>query len=540
LDGSLLLLQTIDIRKKGTKLSLLEHFPATEIGGEARSQQVEALEFAQGAFDDGVNMVVIEAPVGSGKSGVAMAISRAMGGGIVAMPTVQLQSQYLDDFENTAPLLGRSRFPCLRTDPDAAEAIPVILRGEIPVRPELDFSCATAPCLNRPSRIYKRIKEECEDDLGCPHQHSIDVAQRSETIISNLHSLLFSVYLSEKISKRSVLIIDECHELQSFMRDFLKVKFKVRRIVHQSEIAHLRTTDDWLDWLKEPEQMVLLSTQEKKDSYLERLERLSKIGEAVFKTWSDENDHTLWVELTPIYVGAACKSMLFSLADKVILMSGTIYNKDLFLKPLGVDPNLAAFIRISSDFPVENRPIVLPRRATLDLSHKNWDRNFDQAIADIKYLMANHSEEKGLIHTSSYRMSREICKALNDPRVIGHESQDFAIKLEKFYASKEPKILVSPVISQGVDFKEDLARWQILVRPRYATLADPYIKYLLNNGGWPVYNYMTAVVFGQETGRIVRSNTDSGVTYLLSSTFRNLLSKSSHLLPLWQKQGFVK
>jgi len=521
-------------------MPLLDFFPADEIGGEARSQQIEALEFAQGAFENGVKMVVIEAPVGSGKSGVAMAISRAMGGGIVAMPTVQLQQQYLNDFDNTAPLLGRSRFPCLRTSDKAPEAIPVILRGEIPERPEMDFSCAAAPCLNKPKATYARIKEECEDGLGCPHQHSIDVAQKSETIISNLHSLLFSVYLNEKIDRRSVLIIDECHELQAFMRDFLKVKFKVRRMVSQSEISHLQTIDDWSDWLQEPEQMMLLTTQDKKDSYLERLERLEKIGEGVFKTWKDENDHNLWVELTPIHVGAACKAMLFSLADKIILMSGTIYNKDLFLKPLGVDPNLAAFTRISSDFPAENRPIVLPRRPTLDLSHKNWDQNFSQAITDIKYLMSHHADQKGLIHTSSYRMSRQICEALNDPRVMGHESQDFSIKLEKFYTSNEPRIFVSPVISQGVDFKEDLARWQILVRPRYATLADPYIKYLLNNGGWPVYNYMTAVIFGQETGRIVRSNTDSGVTYLLSSTFRNLLNKSGHLLPLWQKQGFVK
>ena len=521
-------------------MSLLDYFPADEIGGEARPQQVEALKFTQGAFDAGVNIVIVEAPVGSGKSGVAMAISRALGGGIVAMPTVQLQQQYLKDFENTAPLIGRSRFPCLKKDPAAANSIPIILEGRIPPRPELDFSCAKAPCLNKPRKKQLRIKAECEMDVGCPHQHSLDVAQESETIISNLHSLMYSVALSDRISRRQVLVIDECHDLQTFMRDFLKIKFKVRRKVLPTEIKHLNTTGQWQDWLMLPQQMSLLKTQDAVDSYMERLERLSRIGDAVFQTWDDENDGTLWVELSPVNVGAACRSMLFSLADKVVLMSGTIYNKDIFLKPLGINPANAAFIRIESDFPVENRPIVLPRRKSLDLSHKNWEKNLPQAILDIKHLANHHSEEKGLIQTASYRMTREICKAMDDPRIMTHEPENFAVKLAEFYKTAEPRIFVSPVISQGVDFKDDLARWQVLVRPRYAAISDPFVRYLLDAGRWDIYTYITAVVFGQETGRIVRSNQDHGVTYLLSSTYTNLVSKSSHLLPMWQKRGFIE
>jgi Rad3-related DNA helicase len=521
-------------------VNLLSYFPEKEIGGPARSQQTEGLEFTQGAFDAGINIVVVEAPVGSGKSAMGMAISRALGGGIVACPTVALQNQYLKDFKNTAPLIGRSRFPCLKKDPKAKDSIPAILEGKIPVRPHLDFSCASAPCLNKPRRKQQRIKAECEADGGCPHQHSLDVAQDSETIISNLHSLMYSVSLSDRISKRRVLVIDECHDLQAFMRDFLKVKFKVRRKVLSSEISNLKTVDQWFEWLRLPEQLALLTSEDMRDSYLERLERLSRIGDAVFQTWDDEKDGTLWIELTPIHVGAACRTMLFSLAEKVVLMSGTIYSKEMFLRPLGIDPDKAAFTRISSDFPVANRPIVLPRRKTLDLSHKNWTQNFGQAVSDIKHLMSHHSTQKGLIHTSSYRMSREICEALDDPRIMTHESENFNTQLEEFYASDEPRIFVSPVISQGVDFKDDLARWQILIRPRYATISDPYVKHLLDAGGWPTYFYMTAVVFGQETGRIVRSNTDSGVTYLLSSTFLKLISKSNHLLPLWQKQGFIQ
>lgn len=520
-------------------MSILEHFPK-EINSPPRDQQIEALNFIENAFNDNKKVVILEAPVGSGKSAVAMAASRYYGGGIVAMPTISLQAQYLKDFKNTSPLLGRARFPCQKIDLQALKCIPLIKKGIIPNKPDIDFSCARAPCLNKPRAKQKAIKDFCDGNGGCPHQISLDVAQESETVISNLHSLIYSVSLNSKISKRSILILDECHDLQKFMRGFLQVKFKIRRRVLNSEIQHLKTNEQWFEWLKLPEQLNLLKTTELKDSYMERLEKLEGIGKTVFKTWNDDKDGNLWVELTPINIGAACKSLLFSLADKIILMSGTIYNKETFLKPLGMEPNKAAFLRIDSDFPVENRLVVLPRNKNLNLTHKFWEQNIPQAIKSIQEILNHHSEQKGLIQTSSYRMTEDLINRLNSPRIISHNNLNFATKLLEFQESSEPKVFISPVISQGVDFKEDLARWQILIRPKFDAINDPYTKYLLDNNRWDLYNLSASIVLGQQIGRVVRSNTDKGVTYLLSSTFLKFISKINHLLPLWQKKAFIK
>lgn len=517
---------------------MIHHFPK-ELPA-TRQQQEEATTFIENATKAGVKVVVLEMPVGSGKSGVAMTVSRYFGGGIVATPTIALQAQYLKDFKDTAPLIGRGRFPCLKKDENAFKSIPIIQKGTIPPKPLFEMSCAVGPCLNRPMSKRLRIKEECEALGGCPHQHSLDVAQRSETVVANLHSLMYAVSINETVSPRKALIIDEAHDLQKFMRDFLKVKFKVRRIVPDSEIKDLKTVEQWLNWLQRPEQLALLITEEARDSYKERLERLEKIGEAVFEYWPDPDDGELWVELTPVNIANACQSMLFSLADVIVLMSGTIYSKEMFLRPLGVSLDNAAFLRIDSDFPVQNRQVVLPRNPGLDLSHKSWKANLPIALAEIKNIIDHHKDYKGLIHTSSYRMSQEVVEGLQGYKVISHESFDFQDKLKEFYESEESCVFISPVCAQGVDFKNDLARWQIIIRPQFASITDPYVKYLLDKNWWQIYYYQAAIVFGQQLGRIVRSKEDCGITYLLSSSFTGLINKTNHLLPGWLKKGFVR
>jgi len=516
---------------------MLEYFPK-ELD-EPRQQQVEGLTFANNVFASGIKVVVLEMPTGSGKSGVAITASRAFGGGIIACPTIQLQAQYIKDFDNVAPLIGRGRFPCLKKDENAADCIPLIHEGRIPKKPPHEMSCAAAPCLNKPYTKRQRIKDECENLGGCPHQHSIDVAQESETIIANLHSLMYCVSLNEIIQPRRILIIDEAHDLKKFMRDFLKVKFKIRRRVDPKELIPLKESSDWLNWLKSPDQLDLLINTEMRDSYLERLEKLEKIGETVFQHWRDEDDGYLWIEFTPVSIANACQSMLFSLADKIILMSGTIYNKDVFLRPLGINPNDAAFLRINSDFPVENRRVILPRIRNLDLSHKNWAENFPIAIKEIQNFIDAHKDQKGIIHTNSYKMSKDINEKLTG-NIISHVPSDFQDKLKEFLRAEAPAVFISPVCAQGVDFKNDLARWQIIVRPQYGSLSDPYVEYCLNHGFWGMYNYDAAVVLGQQLGRVVRSKDDYGLTYLLSSGFLNLINKSNYLLPNWLKQGFIK
>jgi Rad3-related DNA helicase len=512
-------------------MNLIKHFPS-EIKT-IREQQREALNFIEQSFANGIKFVCMDASTGAGKSGVAMTISRAYGGGIVGMPTVALQQQYLNDFNDVAPLVGRARFPCLKLDPNAHKCYPIIQAGELPARPPLEQSCAAAPCLNRPKAKQQQIRNSCEAMGGCPHQKMLDEAQKSETIISNLHSLLYSVSLNERITKRPILVIDECHNLFKFIQDFSKINFLVRRKVLDLEIKHLKTTEQWSQWLSLPEQMNLITKEDSRDSYVARLEKLKDLKETVQSYYNDPQTGYLKLTVTPTYIGGLAQSMLFSLADKIVLLSGTILSKQLFTRPLGIDPQTTAYKQIESDFPVENRPVYLPQQEGLDLSFKHLDANLPKAAEEVNRIIGLYEGKKGILHTNSYSIANKLVDLCKNQRIITHVSEDFAEKLAEFKASKDG-VFVSPIISEGHDFKDDLARFNIILAPSFEPAGDAYIKWALEKGLWVYYNYNAVKVLLQQLGRGVRHNKDFCDNWLIDSRFTKFLQKVKGLIPDWQ------
>lgn len=528
-----MLLLKNELRKQS--VSLLNSFPK-ELP-QPRPQQIEVLDFLDEAFKRS-NIIIVESPVGSGKSGVAMAVSRHFGGGIVVTPRIALQRQYCDEFERTAPLMGRANFSCLQNSETAYKTIPIIKAGQHPPKPILEHSCAAAPCLSKPIAKQKKIKAACEELGGCPHQHSIDKAQETETVVANFHSLMYCVSLNERITRRKVIVFDECHNLANQLRDFLKVKFKIRRQVFDSEVKHLKTTEQWCQFLMLPEQRALLRDQDQVDSWKARLEKLLKCGNTVQNSWKEPETDFLFVEFVPTNIGSAAQSMLFSLAEKIVFMSGTIYGKDTFLKPLGFESDEIPYLKVASDFPAENRKVFLPKVDARDLSFKGWKANFGWMIEEIKAILAKYPNQKGLIHVNSYRVSKEVALALADTRIVCHNSETFADDLKQFYATDEPKVFLSPTISEGYSFDDDEARFQIILTPKFDPASDAYVKYLLDNNRWDLYNYEALKVLGQQFGRPVRSKTDYADTYLIGSGFNSLLKKSWKQIPQWQREGF--
>jgi Rad3-related DNA helicase len=285
-----------------------------------------------------------------------------------------------------------------------------------------------------------------------------------------------------------------------------------------------------------------------KEEYLRNVEGLTGTQESFDKGFSVE-----WIpilkhgtstqiatafEFIPHYVGGAVRNMLLSYGQKVLLMSGTIYNKDLFCRNLGISPEEAHFIRIGSSFPKENRPIYLKPKYQVNTSHALWNENFAELIDVIKSILMIFKDAKGLIHAPSYVTSEQIKNALNDPRVVNHTASDFLTKLDGFFKEKEPKVFISPVCQQGVDFKADRARFQIVVRVPYPSTNSKFYEDKVKND-FPWYNYQALVTFGQELGRVNRADDDYGATFLVDERFNKFISKNSKMLPTWVKEGMV-
>ena len=122
-----------------------------------------------------------------------------------------------------------------------------------------------------------------------------------------------------------------------------------------------------------------------------------------------------------------------------------------------------------------------------------------------------------------------------------HTSKDRLRVLEEFKASTQPKALVSPSMTTGVDLPYDQARWQIIMKLPFPNKGDERIARRMKEGpdglpnpkgqGW--YSWKSACEFVQSCGRVVRAPDDRGATYVLDSNTKWFIPSVRHMLPDW-------
>ena len=95
-------------------------------------------------------------------------------------------------------------------------------------------------------------------------------------------------------------------------------------------------------------------------------------------------------------------------------MSATILDVDTFCHNIGLDRNKVKFIEMGSEFPIENRPIYPMNVAHLNYTNLKIDRIHRKIAASIDRIMDHHSNEKGVIHTTSYAQVNFIKSLLSD------------------------------------------------------------------------------------------------------------------------------
>lgn len=548
------------------KKSIMDFFPLTS----PRKSQQLVIEEVDKAYKSGKRIVILEAPVGSGKSAIAVTIARSIGsvveegvgGAHVITPRKSLQDQYFYDFKDHLVLMkGRNAYPCTIDAPIRAytAVIKAVKEGKVKQPDKHSPNCAEAPCKGD-TEIYK----ECTKARDCPYVLAIDIANEEEIVVHNLHSFIFQSNFGGKFKKRELLIIDEAHEIENTIRSFVSKNIYVNVPLKEKTYEHLRSSGDikeWTTFLMTPEfipeetdrdrnlkarDKTYVSAREeylRKVLSLEEKDRYSggfavEIKPEFKRTISGETLIGVNFEFIPKSVAGAAQSLLFEYGTKVLLMSGTIYNKDTYCHTLGISPSDVHFIRIGSSFPKENRPIYLKPKYQVDTSHRNWEGNFPKLIDIIKEIMSIFKDVKGLIHAPSYTAAVALANAINDPRIWTHDNTNFTSKLEEFFSSPGNGVFISPICQQGVDFHGDRARFQIIVRVPYPSTGSAFMESQVKDD-FPWYNYQSLLIFGQQIGRINRSEDDFGATFLVDERFNKYIRRNASNLPGWVKEAMV-
>jgi Rad3-related DNA helicase len=119
-----------------------------------------------------------------------------------------------------------------------------------------------------------------------------------------------------------------------------------------------------------------------------------------------------------------------------------------------------------------------------------------------------------------------------EPGVRNEDILDIHLK------SDQPTVLISPSMSHGVDLKDDLARFQIIIKAPYLPVNDKRIESLMKQDfNW--YQNKMLSSFIQACGRGVRSHKDFCATYVLDAAIIEAIIRNRSKIPKYFIDRFV-
>ena len=510
----------------GAMNDITSFFPLKEF----RPFQEETINEIDKAFETN-RFVVVEAPTGSGKSMLAATFANQYRdqNKWVHILTVQkaLQDQYADDFPNYGFQKGKGAYTCLED-------------GE---------SCADGICNRMPLDKRSGLM------LSCPYRQALAANKRNPVVVHNFDSFYYQKCLSHQFIDRDLLIIDEVHSIENKFADFYSfslvsnglfrekgekfpVFVKVKQYIQIIREERDRLAKIWYDMTRDDSTDTLDSKTYKQVQQVERLVgkldgflRESAENEYVFDIIDRVDANT--ITFRPVFAGPFIYESLFASSKKVLMMSATILDKDMFCMSVGLNSDEVEYIDVPSTFPSRNRPIISKYAGSM--SFREIQETLPKMIKVVEEIVNLYPDYRGIIHTGSERVANYIRDHI-DWRVGRRFTyrRDFYTVNEMLAAheAKQNSFIVASGLKEGIDLKNKLSRVQIIVKTPYLDLSDKRTKRRLTiDDRW--YGWQTAMLFVQSIGRSVRSPTDKAITYLVDSSFSFFYHRNKRYIPAY-------
>ena len=506
-----------------------------------RNSQIRLINEINFAIREGFKYIILEAGTGIGKSAIATTIANMYEDSYILTMTKQLQEQYLDDFgDMLVEIKGRGNYKCN-------------------YKGNCDF------CIKAEYNLRK-----CSD---CEYQRAFKKAVEAKNVITNYDFLYYAGVANPLLDSRELLILDEAHNLERKMlmlssselnREYISTKFGIdifEPLMHGTKSVNelKRNPEYWSglcnDLVKECKKRIKKiegdankTVQVTLDEFENDPSRYSNFD--YVEKQNLEQDMKVFAEIS---LGLDHKELIIDLPDKksildnvmdisadfkpfsvvddtqnllalgnvCIFLTGTLGSKDKFCEWNNINPEETYYIYEKSPFDVANRPIYtdfVGRMSGFRRGIPNWKNK--RAIKKIRQLLDGHKGQKGVIHTSSNEQAFWIMDQLKEYPLVFVGGADRNIVLKEFTESKESLILIGASIKDGVDFKGDLCRFQIVFKIPYPQLNEQ-VKYRRDlDPKW--FFYQTVMALMQAYGRGIRDTDDWCVMYIIDSSFKQL------------------
>lgn len=537
-----------------TETGIIRHFVLKQ----PRIKQVSAVNYIERKYAEGYRDIVIAAPTGIGKSAIGASVCfwsqdvEVTGfdpGGYYLVTQKMLQDQLERDFPHYS--VREPLYQCKS------------------IKSASEYVCNK----HGNCQIGLRRKPVCEAAMNgsCTYRRQLRAWKTATLSVTNYPYLFTEHALVGALQPRRVLVLDECHTLERQILKFVEVTVSeesLRKWIRTiKQVPDVRSVleftyflmNDYLPILRERLEEYegwepTTDTPEERKIAQDIVELQNHYGRVALGASTMVNDPDNWVfwqdknrqgereaMAKPLDASPFGQDLIFEMGHVRVYMSAYPGSKRVFCKSLGLDPERVAWLNLNSTFPVDNRRICMTMVGSM--SKRNREQTMPRFLEFVEKIMECHNDTKGIIHCNSYELGKLIHEALiktaHGKRLLFPESADERDAIfEKHKRSKGPSVIISPSMTEGFDFANDLARWQIIAKVPYPYLGDRQVAAKKDmNPEW--YDLQAVMSIIQACGRIVRSDTDVGDTYILDSDFMILWEKQRDMFPRWWSEALV-
>jgi Rad3-related DNA helicase len=533
-------------------MSLIEFFPPQKT---PYDEQIFAVNEIAHAISIGKKYIVLRAPTGAGKSWIAKTVANSSKeidpylrsmiengqafefngnsgeyiyadtfnnaeefGASILTVSKQLQEQYNNDFDDIVVMKGKGNYVC-----------------------EVDFSfmCDFAPC-----HMNSSLLADCKLHKKCPFLNQRELAAKSKITTFNYASFFA---FPKHLRRREYIIFDEATELEKQLVSTFSLNID-KKILRQNDVdvVTFPTTENLNCWINDlliksetamsdvVTKMKLEKKPNSKDITKHRFlsnycNDIKNVVQHIHNTEylvSKISDDVCVVE--PLRVDSFAQE-IFSESKTIIFMGATIIDYEAFIKPLGLTKNDVYFIDTPSTFPPEKSPIMFCDH--MYLNNSNLDTMLPKIVKIIDMCASKHSDEKGLIHSHSFKITKYLQTHLKGSRFLfRNDNANNIMLLLEHMETKKATVVVSPSLTHGADFKDDSGRFQVVIKAPYLPLTNERVKRIAKeNPEW--YQLEMLSTFMQACGRCTRSMHDYSTTYVIDSVIAKTIAKYKDKLP---------
>ena len=355
---------------KTTKTDWIKYFPFPTV----RPLQEKVINEIIDSFKSGKKYVLADLPTGVGKSAIGVALANyfkdnntniEQKSAFLLTTQIILQEQYIRDFPYIANISAKQNYLCVNRSNGITCDVGLTIANVMVKMGNFKFNNYKSTC------CYEIAKNRFYDEqIG----------------LTNLPFFL-SHDRDKLMTKRSLMIVDECHNLENVVTDFAAVTFNRYFI---EEILQLRwpyvsnmKIDEFIKWVNDtvlPKVETVMATFEGKINsisggekgltsqssigMMKKMDEFTRVKENIstLNTSYSQNEWVLTVSDTqdivsikPIYASKFTERLLFNKADRVLMMSGTILDKATFCKTNGIPEKDTHYITLESPFEIKNR-----------------------------------------------------------------------------------------------------------------------------------------------------------------------------------------